>query len=74
MRFDDVEENQAWFAQWAEVVTEWIGEGRQPYFFVHAPDEFYAPRIDRNVHEQLSQRLKVGTLPRWPTEEKMREF
>ncbi len=70
----DVEENQAWLAQWAEVLTEWLNEGRQPFFFVHAPDEFYAPRIARMFHEELSRHLKVGTLPGWPAEEKKKEF
>lgn len=61
-------DNQHLLAEWAELVAHWIGEGRDPYFFVHAPDDFYAPRIARIFHAELSRHLDVGTMPEWPAD------
>ncbi len=60
--------NDLWLTEWADVVARWITEGKTPYFFVHAPDDFYAPRIARRFHQLLSQRADVGYMPPWPAE------
>lgn len=52
---------------WSDVVSAWIKEGREPYFFVHhAPCDFHAPRLATNFHQMLSSQVHVGTLPDWP--------
>jgi len=61
-----VDENRPLLAEWAELVAHWIEEGRHPYFFVHAPDDFFAPRLARVFHTELSRHLDVGELPEWP--------
>lgn len=59
--------------QWADVVAEWIREGKTPYIFTHnAPDDFYAPRVARRFHAMLSERVQVGTMPAWPVEKEHR--
>ncbi|HEX8684145.1 MAG TPA: DUF72 domain-containing protein [Ardenticatenaceae bacterium] len=65
----EVEANLPLLEEWAEVVAGWIGEGRTPFVFMHAPDDFYAPRLARHFHRLLSEQVEVGTLPRWPAEE-----
>lgn len=64
----DADENDPWLTEWADVVATWIDEGKTPYFFVHNPDDFYAPRIARRFHQLLAQRADVGTMPPWPAE------
>lgn len=65
----EVEENLPLLEEWAQVVARWIQEGRTPYFFLHAPDDFYAPRLARHFHDLLSAHLDAGTLPPWPAEQ-----
>lgn len=64
----NIEANMPLLAQWAEVVAGWVEAGRTPYFFTHAPDDFYAPRLARHFHHLLAERLRVGSLPPWPAE------
>lgn len=65
----DVDANLPLLAEWAEIVAGWMGEGRTPFIFMHAPDDFYAPRLARHFHRLLSEHLSVGTLPQWPAED-----
>jgi uncharacterized protein YecE (DUF72 family) len=65
----ELEANVSWLEGWAEAVEKWIREGRTPHFFVHAPNDFYAPRLARLFHRLLSERVDVATMPVWPAEE-----
>lgn len=64
----DIAANDEWLAEWAVVVAEWIQEGKHPYFFVHSPDDFYAPRLARRFHTLLGDLIEVGTFPPFPAE------
>lgn len=61
-----VEENRTLLDSWARIVSRWIGEGRRPFIFTHAPDDFYAPRVARVFHDLLSEARDVGNMPEWP--------
>ena len=65
----EVEKNLPRLEEWAQVVAAWIREGRTPYFFLHAPDDFYAPRLARHFHTLLSAHIDAGQLPPWPAEQ-----
>ena len=65
----DVEENLPLLAEWGPVVADWLREGRTPYVFMHAPDDFYAPQLARHFHNLLSEHLDVGQMPPWPAEQ-----
>jgi uncharacterized protein YecE (DUF72 family) len=65
----DVPQNDLWLSEWAVVVAEWVQAGKTPYFFVHAPDDFYAPRLARRFHTLLSDLVAVGTFPPFPAEQ-----
>ena len=65
----NVEENSPLLGEWAAVIAEWINAGKHPYVFMHAPDDFYAPRLARHFHRLLYEHLaSVGDLPVWPAE------
>ncbi len=67
--FIDADINTSILTRWADVVAEWIREGKTPYVFIHsAPDDFYAPRVARRFHAMLSERVPVGAMPAWPSE------
>ncbi len=53
---------------WAKVCGDWICEGRQPYVFLHSPNDFFAPRFSRMFHDALKTHLDVGQMPLWPTQ------
>ncbi|MCX4243438.1 DUF72 domain-containing protein [Paraliomyxa miuraensis] len=55
--------NDARLIAWAEQVVSWLEEGREPYLFMHVPDDFFAPRLARRFFEHLTARAEVGTLP-----------
>jgi uncharacterized protein YecE (DUF72 family) len=65
---EDFEAGKRFVAPWLEQMSTWIGEGRKPYFFVHAPDDTYAPENAYRFHRLLAERTKVGELPPWPGE------
>ncbi len=65
----EVRENLPLLSEWAPVVANWMREGRTPYLFTHAPDDFYAPQLARHFHSMLSEHLNVGEMPPWPAEQ-----
>ncbi len=65
---NDVESNEAYLKEWAIVVAEWIREGLHPYVFIHAPNEFYAPRIARRFHTFLADLIDLNPMPKWPAQ------
>lgn len=52
---------------WPGQVARWIGEGKRPYFFMHAPDDTYAPENAYAFHALLRDHADVGELPVWPS-------
>jgi uncharacterized protein YecE (DUF72 family) len=66
----DVARNAAAFASWAEVVAAWVEQGREPFFFLHHPDDLHAPELGRAFQAALHRR-RAGLFPAppaWPVE------
>jgi uncharacterized protein YecE (DUF72 family) len=53
---------------WAPQLARWIADGKQPFFFMHAPDDTFAPENAYAFHAMLRAHADVGELPRWPAE------
>jgi uncharacterized protein YecE (DUF72 family) len=70
-RFDD---GITFVAPWIDQIARWIGEGKKPYFFMHAPDDTFAPANAYRFHELLSERVDAGTLPPWPGDSQLGLF
>jgi uncharacterized protein YecE (DUF72 family) len=51
---------------WAPQLARWIRDGKRPYFFMHAPDDTFAPENAYAFHAMLRRELDVGELPAWP--------
>tara|TARA_Y100000588_G_scaffold240422_3_gene254182 strand:- start:4108 stop:4971 length:864 start_codon:yes stop_codon:yes gene_type:complete len=63
----DSAQNEPHLDRWAQVVSGWIDEGREPYFFVHhPPSDVYAPRLARYFHQKLSTLVDAGEMHDWP--------
>ena len=69
-----VEQNIPWLAQWANVFSNWIQQGKKPFFFAHYPGETYAPQIARSFHTLLQKELSLPALPTWPGEKQISLF
>jgi uncharacterized protein YecE (DUF72 family) len=51
---------------WAGQIARWIGCGKRPYCFMHAPDDTFAPENAYAFHAMVRRELDVGELPAWP--------
>ncbi len=51
---------------WAAQIARWITEGKRPYFFMHAPDDTFAPENAYAFHAMVRRHRDVGELPAWP--------
>lgn len=64
---DVFDEGRAFVEPWAAQVAAWIAEGKQPYFFMHAPDDTFAPENAYAFHAMVRAHADVGELPAWPS-------
>lgn len=63
----DPEANRPFLAPWLDKLALWLSEGREPYVFMHTPNNRQAPHLARLFHQLLHARCAdVGTLPPWP--------
>lgn len=66
---NDVKRSSGYLDQWADVVAGWLTEGWSPHVFMHAPDDFYAPRLARALHHLVRRRVPdLPEHPSWPGE------
>jgi len=64
-----IENNEFNLWQWASAVVKWLAEGKEPFIFMHAPDDFCAPQLARYFHSLVEKLSKdAGQLPLWPRE------
>lgn len=63
---EDFAQTRPLVEEWAAQIAKWIGEGKAPYVFLHAPDDTFAPENAYAFHAMLHARAAVGELPGWP--------
>jgi len=51
---------------WVPQLAKWITDGKTPYFFMHAPDDTFAPENAYAFHAMLRAHADVGELLPWP--------
>ncbi len=66
--------NEAGLEAWAQVLADWARHGARPYFFVHCPDDTYAPGIARCAHSAFSKRIPMRDWGVWPGESEPRQL
>lgn len=58
-----------YFNYWVKKIRGWVDEGKEPYLFIHMPDNAGAPALAQVIHEQLQASIShLEDLPRWPYE------
>ncbi|HEY5921365.1 MAG TPA: DUF72 domain-containing protein [Kofleriaceae bacterium] len=63
---EDFEQGRRFVEPWAPQLARWIADGKTPYFFMHAPDDTFAPENAYAFHAMLKAHADVGELPAWP--------
>jgi uncharacterized protein YecE (DUF72 family) len=62
---DDADVTADGLLVWSAQVADWIAEGREPYVFVHQPENLESPRLARMFHAAVAG--AVGDLAPLPT-------
>ena len=63
---ESFEEGRSLVEPWAIQLATWISARKQPFFFMHAPDDTFAPENAYAFHAMLRAHVDVGDLPPWP--------
>ncbi|MEO8703378.1 MAG: DUF72 domain-containing protein [Kofleriaceae bacterium] len=64
---EDFAESRHFVEEWVPQLAAWLAAGKRPYFFMHAPDDTFAPENAYAFHAMLQAHgLDVGELPVWP--------
>lgn len=61
----NVAANGAWLEPWAEHVADWVKAGDDVFFFIHHPDDTFAPQGIRLFHSLVARRVAIPDLPAW---------
>lgn len=62
---DDADTTADGLLTWSTQVADWIADGREPYLFVHQPENLESPRLARMFHADVA--AAVGDLAPLPT-------
>jgi len=66
---DDLPATIPAFRWLADIVANWIQQGRRPFVFIHTPNDALAPQFARAFHELLRElRPNLQAMPAWPGE------
>lgn len=57
------EANVHFFQNWLKQLPLWIAQGKQPYLFVHTPDNHAAPQLAVDLYRLLQQQLTHSASP-----------
>lgn len=57
--------NEPWLSAWAERVAAWLAGGDEVFFFLHNPDDTFAPEMARRLHALVDARQALPPLPAW---------
>jgi uncharacterized protein YecE (DUF72 family) len=64
---NDVSLVDPWIEQWIPKVATWINDGLEPYVFLHAPNDAFAPQLAMRFHNALAETLdKLNPFESWP--------
>ncbi len=61
----DLPRNDARIETWVGHAVQWLEQGREPYLFMHVPNDFLAPALARRFFDRLRAHVDVGQLPSW---------
>lgn len=64
---NNIELADPWIEQWVPKVAKWIADGLEPYIFLHAPDDAFAPQLAVRFHNALAKIIHpLEPMESWP--------
>lgn len=64
---NNVELADPWIEEWVPTVSKWIRDGLEPYIFLHAPDDAFAPQLAWRFHNALAAvNPEINPIEKWP--------
>ncbi len=64
---NDVSLAEPWIDEWTPKVATWIRDGLEPYVFLHAPNDAFAPQLAMHFHNALSELVpQINAIDSWP--------
>ena len=58
-----MEQNHVWVEEWVNRITDQLSAGTDAFVFCHSPDNMLAPSICREIHQRISSRIQIPSLP-----------
>ena len=59
----EMSHNQPWMDEWTPRITDQLSAKLEAFVFCHSPDNYLAPFIAKEFHQQISSRIKIAPLP-----------
>ena len=50
-------DNDVFFDNWLAQLPQWLKEGREPYLFIHTPDNHHAPELAIRLYQKLRNQI-----------------
>lgn len=50
-------DNDVFFDNWLAQLPQWLKEGREPYLFIHTPDNHHAPELAIRLYQKLRSQI-----------------
>lgn len=65
----DLDATMKFFAMWQSTIKNWLREGKEPYFFVHTPDNKLTYQLALQFHQLLQTEISgLKDLNSWPAQ------
>jgi len=56
-----------WMDEWVPRIAKWIEDGLEPYVFLHAPNDAFAPELASRFHNKLAAKVEsLMAIDSWP--------
>ncbi len=59
----EMSQNNVWVEEWVERIVNQLSTKNEAFVFCHTPDNFLAPYLCKEIHQRVSNRIKINPLP-----------
>jgi len=59
----EMSQNQVWVEEWVGRISDQLSAGKEAYVFCHTPDNYLAPYLCKEIHQRVSNQIKINSLP-----------
>jgi uncharacterized protein YecE (DUF72 family) len=59
----EMSQNNVWVEEWVGRISDQLSAGKEAYVFCHTPDNYLAPYLCKEIHQRVSNQIKINSLP-----------